>query len=363
MIHVAQIIPKLGFGGAERNLVDIINNSDTKKTRYSVIVFFDDNPLWSEVKNTKARLYVIRKKGKISWHLFGDLRRKLSELKPDITHTHLFGADFWGGVAAKKLGLPLVSTEENTVQDPGWSFLRTAIKRRMRARVDQYVALSESIKIFLQNAYKAESKKIEVINCGVDLERFSNIPKPAFSAPWKLAIIGRLTRQKGHVLAFEALSRLKEYDWTLEMLGGGELADLLRAEVKKQGIADRVTFTPPVRDVERVLKEKDVLLMPSLWEGLGIVAREAMAAGRLVVAADCDGLKETINDRRNGILFETGNSESLRQKLKWCFENSSEAAKIAARAKVFAKENFSARITAKKHEELYESLIEKHKFN
>lgn len=95
MIHVAHIIPTLSFGGAEHLVIDLVNFSNHKKFKFSIITLFDNMPLREKIERKDVGVFLVPKKGKLSFHLRNDLREKLRELKPDIVHTHLFGADLW----------------------------------------------------------------------------------------------------------------------------------------------------------------------------------------------------------------------------------------------------------------------------
>jgi len=179
MIHVVHIIPALSFGGAERIIVDIINNSDPKNFKFSIIVFGTNNHLKKEIINQSAKVITVNKRGKISLHLFKDISKKLKELKPDIVHTHLFGADFWGRVAAKKLGLPVITTEHNFNDSEG--VLKNLIKNILHNKTDVYTACSIAVKNYAIKKYSILADKIKVIDCAIDLNKFKKIPLAVFN--------------------------------------------------------------------------------------------------------------------------------------------------------------------------------------
>lgn len=110
------------------------------------------------------------------------------------------------------------------------------------------------------------------------------------SDPWRLLMVGRLTRQKDQATALEALARLRHRDWRLTIAGQGPLRADLERRCVALGIADRVDFAGYIGCPDRLatlMAQADLLLQPSRWEGLCATLIEAMACGADVVATDC----------------------------------------------------------------------------
>ena len=353
MTHIVHIIPTLLYGGAERTVVDLVLHSDPARFKHTIIVFFDKIPMADNLNTKSVQVIVVPKKNKLGWGLVGDLKAELRRLQPDIVHTHLAGADIWGRLAAWQLGIPVVTTEYN-VKDDNW--FHWFAKRLMCNLSARYIAFSDDVKAFMLSAYKIK-KPIDVILPGIKLEKFASESIVAHKGAWRLAIIGRLAKQKGHKLALYALAQLKEYNWQLQIVGQGKLELALRNLAEKLEIQGQVIFTPPTNDVPSILKNTDLLLMPSLWEGLGIVAMEGMAAGVPVVGFKCPGLRAIIQDGVTGLLAEEASISGLVKKLTWCFDNRDNCAEIALRARAYARDNFGIDKMVSKYEELYVKLL------
>ena len=351
MIHIVHIIPTLRFGGAERFVVDLVNKSDSAEFRYTIIVFFADTPLAVEL-NPATSIKIIPKHGQISWHLFGDLRLVLHELRPDIVHTHLFGGDLWGRVAAHQLGIPVVTTEHNINVDE--SFLKTFVKKCLRERTTRYVAVSEAIKNYMQQVYHI-TWPISIIRNGIEFERFSRIPPITISSDSlvRFLMLGRLVKQKGHRVALAALSELRNYPWQLRIVGDGEERGYIERLVRSHHLQDRVTIESATARVPEILAESEIFLMPSLWEGLGIAAMEAMAAGRLVIASDAGGLLELITHEKTGLLTPAGDVAALRDTLRNLFLGKYQIQKVAETGRRYAEEHFSIADMVRKYEAVY----------
>lgn len=354
MRHIVHIIPTLNFGGAERFVIELVNNS-SDTFRHTIVTLFDELPLRPTLKDD-TDVVVVPKRGKLSLHLFEDLRKKLLELRPDVVHTHLFGGDVWGRTAAKKLSIPVVTTEHNINTAEG--FVKRTVKRHLRNSSDAYTAPSDAVTAYMKKVYSV-TKEINVIRHGINLDAFNDIPEPRFEAPLKLLMLGRLTKQKGQDIALQALSDLQGLDWTLNIVGDGPSRFALEHIVDVQRLGEHVRFENATTDVTSVYGQHDIVLMPSRWEGLGLVAMEAMASGRLVIASRVDGLQEFIEHEKTGLLVEPNNADALREEIERCLKDRERSVRIAAAGKVFAQSNFGIQEVVKKYEEIYLALSDK----
>ncbi len=352
-IHIVHIIPALRFGGAERLVIDLINHSDPARFRYTIITFFDDNLLLAQITRSDVPVIVVPKKGKLSPRLFFDLARTFLELKPDIVHTHLFGADVWGAVTAWWLGIPVVTTEHNMNLDEG--SVKEWIKRKLHNLSTSYVACSQAVAQYMKQTY-GTTKPITVIQNGIQLDRFTGLTAISFGATVRLLILGRLTEQKGHEIAIRALSLLRNYSWKLTIVGDGPELTKIKNQITNSNLSERVSILPALADVPSIIGDADILLVPSKWEGLGVTALEAMAAGRTVIASRTGGLAEVIEDQKTGYLVIPNDVSALSQKLQWCFEHPSECKQTGDAAREFSREHFGIERMVKEYENVYEKI-------
>jgi|GEM_PF-198997 len=348
-IHVTHIIPALPFGGAERFLVDLVNNS-SERFLHSIIIFRDEQPIAVEFAR-EVSIRIVPKRGKISLGLIKDLALAIKQEKPDIVHSHLFGGDVWGRMAASMAGIPAVATEHNT--NLGESFWRHAIKRRLARLSLAYAAPSAAVALFMEKTYKIKKDLITIIPYGIDLARFLNVP-PLIAPPFRLLILGRFTRQKGHDIAFKALAQIPDFPWRLSCVGRGEEEKKLRKLACSLGLEKKITFRQPIADVASLFRDHQILLLPSRWEGLGIVGMEAMAAGRPVIGSLVGGIPEVVKDSEHGILVPPENVGALVEALRGVFEEPEILLIMGKKAKEYAKENFGADKMTAAYEKWYE---------
>ncbi len=353
--HIVHIIPTLNFGGAERMVVDLVNNLDEKEFNSTIITFFNELPLAKELNLQKTSIKIVPKHGKFSLGLFSALKKALRDIKPDVVHTHLFSPDVWGRIVAHGLGVPVITTEHNL--NISESCLKHWLKRLTADYTNVYAVPSRSVGQYLLDHYKTH-RPIERIRYGIDLDRFRNV-SPLEGKPeiFQLVTIGRLVEQKGHTLALRALAGLTEYAWEYTIIGDGSLLEDLKVETKKLQIENRVHFLPATHNIPQALQQSHIFLMPSVWEGLGIVAVEAMAAGRIVIASAVDGLDELVEDKKTGLKFEKNNIQDLQKNILFCFNNFSIVRNFGFQAKKQADQEFGVGSMVKKYEQIYRGLF------
>ncbi len=355
-IHVVHIIPTLAYGGAERSVVDVVNRGDYHNVRYSIFILKDIAPMATQILPGAAEVKLVPKRGKLSIGLFFALRAALKNAKPDVVHTHLFGGDVWGRLAARSLGIPVVTTEHNIDVDLGR--VRRFVKRLLNGFSQEYVACSEAVKQFAVATYRVPKERVRVVRYGVPIAEYAPAA-PLFPQPSaRFLVLGRLVPQKGIDILFRALSEVpKHIDWTLDVIGDGEDRPALQEEMQMLGLSGRVQFHHATRDVSRVLANHDVVVVPSRWEGLGIVAMEAMAAGRVVIASRVGGLLECVRDKETGYFVPPENETVLAEMLEYVCTHKTEATQTAHRAQEYARTHFDAARMVADYEALYRRVV------
>jgi len=168
-------------------------------------------------------------------------------------------------------------------------------------------------------------EKIVVIPNGVDLERFK--PRDLYQSKrlfgidedsFVIASVGRLSQEKGHRHLFEALAAARPSipKVTCLMAGDGPLRDTLVAQVRALGLEKVCRFLGDVADVESVLAAADVMVLPSIFEGMPNALLEAMAMGCPVIATAVGGSKELVRPGETGLLVPPRDTASLASALE-----------------------------------------------
>ncbi len=159
-----------------------------------------------------------------------------------------------------------------------------------------------ALKLFRKTRNQRMVYKINSV--GIDLNQYSlkqerkkkHVPEEAFL----LVSVGELNWNKNHKVVVEALGRLNNPDIYYMICGEGIERVSLMEQAKRLGISDRTKLAGFRRDIPEILTEAHAMAFPSLREGLGLVAVEAMAAGVPVIASDNRGTREYMQDGING---------------------------------------------------------------
>jgi glycosyltransferase involved in cell wall biosynthesis len=160
-----------------------------------------------------------------------------------------------------------------------------------------------------------------------------------------VAIVGRLVELKGHRLLLDAWSALLSRDeaagWSLEIWGDGPERDRLSRRLQESDqLRETVVLRGPVRNAADRLVDIDLLVLPSLREGLPLVLIEAMAAGVAVLAADLPGCRELVGDEA-GVLFPPGDVSALTRELGGLIEDGERRSALGLAGMARVRENFS----------------------
>ncbi len=254
----------------------------------------------------------------------------------DVVHTHLSTASLLGAFAAKLARAPSVAHVHG---------LNTATCFRYSTRV---IAVSEAVKQHLC-AQGLDAKRVRVIHNGVDLSRFQPVPvadaKLALernpSAPL-IGVFGRLSEEKGQRVALEAMFiLLKDHPTArLVLVGEGKSEADLRTSAAALGIGDSVEFAGFMPDVRPLMSACDAVIVPSLKEGFGLAAVEAMALGRPVVASAVGGLTEIVAPGETGFLADPNDPNAVAQALGELISNPTLAQEMGERGRERAERCF-----------------------
>jgi len=355
-IKIIHLITGLNFGGAERLLLDLARGLDSEHFEVKVATVVAGGPLEEEFRAAGVPVRIFKKKSRIGFGVIWKIRKYLRVEAPDIVHTHLFGGDTWGRFAAILARVPvIISTEHNTNLDEGWA--KRKVKKFLSFFTKKIIAISEAVQNYSIVRDRISAKKIVVIRNGINLEKFSSLPEKKFGDPPVIGVVGRLEEQKGHKYLFEALNLIKTIPWILWVVGDGSLKNDLEHLAKDLNLRERIIFLGARRNVPEILSKIDIVVMPSLWEGLGIAVLEAAAAGKPIVASRVGGIPEIISDGETGILVEPGNVKSLADGLEHVLLGKIDAKDMGARARKMVEEKFSVEKMIQEYEELYTELV------
>ncbi len=283
--------------------------------------------------------------------------RALMGVSYDLIHSHYWLSGRLGLLFADHWGVPLVSTFhtlaqlKNRVAESAAEreqTVRYEIERRTMAGSDRVVALTAIDRQQILRHYATHSP-IDVIPGGVDLNRFSPMPRGQARAALGLAphqkillFVGRIQRLKGLEVLVRAFARLGDLDARLLVVGGQpgtspESREIARLQhlVAKLGIEDRTGFVGAVAHEQLPLyySAADVTVMPSSYESFGLVAVESLACGTPVVATRVGGLTSIVHDGETGLLVPWRDAQMFAESLRRVLEDTDLRRRLAANAR------------------------------
>lgn len=227
------------------------------------------------------------------WRLVRYLRR---ECDPgDVIHAHLFPTMLYISVAARlaRWRGRLVCTEHSTHNRRRNTARGRVIDGLLYSRYDRIACISGGTREALAAWMPRFASKMVVVQNGTPLAFEHTSSRPGRE---KCIVVsaGRLSKPKNYDTALQAMAMLRDKSFEYRIAGVGPEENELRHLCVDLKISDRVRFLGFVEDIPQLLREADIFLMPSRWEGFGLAAVEAMNAGLPVVASDVEGLREIV---------------------------------------------------------------------
>ncbi len=248
----------------------------------------------------------------------------------DVVYDRTFHMTLVTGAASSRAGVPRVSV---IVSPPSDDFQKSRerfrfLKKRLLAAAYRQagcltIAVSEDVADDAAAFYGLVRSQIQVLPNAVDFEavrtaamRPATVPEAASTKGGRrIVVVGRLSREKGQRLALEALKLANEkrtQPLYLDIVGDGPDRSELEQLASQLGIREQVVFHGFLPNPYPLIRESQLLCIPSEHEGLPNVALEAMALGTAVVATDCSGaLRSLIGENQRGALVPPGDAKSL----------------------------------------------------
>lgn len=262
------------------------------------------------------------------------VREVVKEFPFDLIHAHTAYPDGFAAVLlGKAVHRPTIVSLHGG--DVNLYFRRFSGRRQglwALAHADGVIAASTSLQHTVVETYGASPDNISVIPSGVDMDKFRPIPRQQAESKLGLEVgttrllyVGAITRSKGihHLLrAFASLDRDTLNAVQLVLVGDGEYAEPARLLAQKLGLGHQVTFVGqrPNDEMPLWINACDLLVLPSLSEGLGMVLIEALACGKPVVATACGGPEDIVTPQ-TGILVPPADEASLAEALARALDN------------------------------------------
>ncbi len=317
-IRVHALIASLTWGGAEMLLSEFAAGAPSAGIELSVgfLEDRDGSPAAGRLRERGIEPMLAQIHGPMPLLNRTDnrtVRRQLAELRPDIVHTHLGYADMLGGLAARSLGIPAVSTLHIMEWQRDRRHVRAYAKERLMALTRRrcsstVIAVSDAARrAYLDTGWDSPERVVTVHNgiAAEPREGAGGAIRAELGIGAEELVVGMMTvlrRGKGHDVAVSAVRSLRERIPGLRLLIAGDGPH--RAEVRALAaqLGDGAVMTGHRDDVMALLEAVDVLLHPTRVDAFPTALLEAMAAGVPVVASAVGGVPEIVDPGRTGVL-------------------------------------------------------------
>lgn len=311
-MKIIQVIPTFGYGGAE-TMVEALSKY-LQQQGHSVIVISLYNirtEHTDRLVNEGIRVLFLDKKKGFDISAIYRLSKILRKEKPDAVHNHLYSLKY-AAIAAKFARMKVVvHTVHNTAQKE----MGVCDRRFNRFLYHRWgvtpVALSKEIRTTILEEYGLKEENVPVIFNGIDLR--GNLPKNSYKIRDKLRVIhvGRFQEQKNHRCILEAANILKNHrvKFEIRLFGEGGLIEEIKRYAQELNVEDCVFFMGTSENVPMEMRDSDVFILPSLWEGMPMTIIEAMSVGLPIIASDVGGVAEMIKNENNGLLIHASPEE------------------------------------------------------
>lgn len=300
-IRVLQVFHGMDCGGAENMIMNLYRNIDRSKVQFDFLVhtrkkcFFDD-----EIKNLGGRIFHVPYYKVVNHFTYKKLLEIFFKKHPEIkiVHGHLGSCAHVYLDVARKSGCYAIAHSHNTL--PTNKSIKNTLYRlfslRTRKVADFYFGCGRQAGLDRFGEKIVSSDKFQVLNNAIDTKRYIFDPTTKKRMRAELGLeeafvighIGRFNYQKNHEFLIDIFNEVlkKEPKARLLLVGDGDLRSKIENKISCLGISDKVIMTGVRSDVPDLLQAMDCFVFPSHYEGLGIVAVEAQAAGLPTICSD-----------------------------------------------------------------------------
>lgn len=298
-------------------------------------------------------------------------RKALKQIKPDIVYLHSSKAGAIGRIAlAFNFKTPILYNAH------GWYFnaqisnkkksLFVLVEKILAIKTNKIINISKSE---YESALKykiAPEKKMCIIENGIDFTKFQNNDKYRDETRKQycikedeivIGVVGRLTEQKDPMTVLKAFELINKENKNTRLMyvGSGELEQEVKQYAKEHNILDKIIVTGWIYTVEQYIPAFDIAVLPSKWEGFGLVLIEYMACDKPIIATKIGGILNIIKNEESGYLVDVGDYKNISNRINFIIKNNQEMKKIIENNQN-NREKYNIKCTIEKHIKMIEGI-------
>jgi glycosyltransferase involved in cell wall biosynthesis len=357
ILHVQKVA---GISGSEAHLLSLLPGLRERGWDVRMLMLHEDEPgAWDFARALEARgvpLDAIQVRADVDPIAFLQLVAYLVRHRPEILHTHLVHAEWYALLAGAAARVPVRFTTKHGFNEFRETPYFGVADRAVASLAHVHIAISRGLARYLEDVEGFDRESFEIVHYGIEP---NGEPHPYTDAVPRLLCVGRLIPIKGHIVLLRAFAaaRRRLPELQLQIAGRGPLEPALRALARELGVHDAVRFLGHVSPIQAAIEQAAVVVVPSMGEGFGMVALEAMERARPVIAAEIGGLGELVRDGETGILVPPGEAEPLTEAIVRLAGNLDLARELGEAGRRRAQTRFLQRFCTERTELLYEGAL------
>ena len=372
-MKITHIITDLDVGGAERMLDRLLNHSSYSKNQIQIISLknkgYLHDSLLAEGYNVSGMGF---RAGSFSISGFYDLKKRIKDFGPNVIQTWMYHADFLGGLAAKSLGIPVI-----------WNIRQTTLKKgihknstRHLAKICAYLSSNIPVKI-VTCAHSAvdwhtklgyDASKFIVIPNGVDTDEFklktsdrSRI-REEFGLNEDDIIVGtaaRFSLSKGYDVLIKAIENIVSSSENIKFIFCGNNIEPQNEQlwgwIIKQNLKDKISLLGTRSDMPAIYSAMDILVSPSLAEGLSNTIIEAMSCSLPCVVTDVGDSALIVRD--TGLIIPPGDVGAITKSILELAQDKAQRKKLGREARKKILNEYSIQEIVRQYEDVYKKIL------
>jgi glycosyltransferase involved in cell wall biosynthesis len=356
IVHLGKVA---GIAGSEGHLLSLLPGLRERGWKVHMAMLHEREAgaarFARELRRRGVPVDAIRLRGDIDPLAAARLAGYLVHRRPALLHTHLVHADLYGQLAGALVRVPLRVSSKHGFNDfrerRGFAF----VDRAAAGLAHAHIAASRGLARYLAATEGFVEDRFEIVPYGIA----AGDDATAYAGPPRIICVGRMIPMKGHIVLLRALAaaRRRVPEIELKVAGQGPLEPTVRALSKELALEDRVRFVGHVAPIQRALEDASVVVVPSLGEGFGMVALEAMERARPVIASAIGGLADIVRDGETGLLVPPGEAEALAHAIVELASHPERAAQMGEAGRRRALRCFPEAGPVDRVETLYRSLL------
>jgi glycosyltransferase involved in cell wall biosynthesis len=359
ILHLQKVA---GISGSEAHLLSLLPRLRERGWNVRMLMLHEREPgAWDFARALRSRgvpLDAIPLRADVDPIAFVRLVAYLLRTRPAILHTHLVHADAYGLLAGTVAGVPLRFSTKHGFNEFREAPYFALADRAFASLAHVHIAISRGLARYLEDVEGFDGESFEIVHYGIDP---NGEPSPYEGDVPRLLCVGRLIPIKGHLVLLRAFAEARRElpALELEIAGRGPLEPALKALARELGIADAIRFLGHVSPIQAAIERAAVVVVPSMGEGFGMVALEAMERARPVIAAAIGGLGELVRDGETGLLVPPGEAAPLRDAIVRLAGDLPLARRMGEAGRRRALSRFLQSFCTERTELLYEGALER----